>query len=59
MNVFLAKLGVPSNVQVVDVFSLEPDMLGFVPQPVAALMLLFPDDNEVISILLVIFLLIE
>lgn len=49
MNVFLAKLGVPSNVQVVDVFSLEPDMLGFVPQPVAALMLLFPDDSNVIA----------
>lgn len=47
MTKFLIKLGVPSNVQVVDVYSLDPEMLPFVTQPVAALILLFPYNEKV------------
>jgi len=47
MNNFLLKVGVPPKVQIVDVYSLEPDMLAIVPQPVLALLLLFPCDEEV------------
>ena len=36
------QLGVAPTFQVVDVFGLEPDLLGFVPQPALALILLFP-----------------
>ncbi|KAL0280254.1 UNVERIFIED_CONTAM: hypothetical protein PYX00_001601 [Menopon gallinae] len=46
MNVFLHELGVPKKVQVVDVYSLDPEMLALVPQPALALLLLFPCDDK-------------
>ncbi|KAJ3061284.1 Ubiquitin carboxyl-terminal hydrolase isozyme L3 [Podochytrium sp. JEL0797] len=44
MNDFLAKLGLPSenNVSFSDVWGLDPDALAFLPQPIKALLLLFP-----------------
>ncbi|KAK9499766.1 hypothetical protein O3M35_002742 [Rhynocoris fuscipes] len=43
---FLSRLGVPEKWQIVDVVSLDPDMLGFIPRPVLALILLFPTNDN-------------
>ena len=40
------QLGVSAMFEVVDVWGLEPDLLGFVPQPVIALILLFPSKGQ-------------
>jgi len=40
------QLGVSPMFEVVDVWGLDPDMLGFVPQPVVALILLFPSKSR-------------
>jgi len=42
MNSFLVKLGVPSDWEINDVYGLDPELLMMLPQPVLALMLLFP-----------------
>ena len=42
MNSFLKKLGVPVDWEINDVFGLEPELLLMLPQPVLALLLLFP-----------------
>merc|ERR1712112_282320 len=39
------QLGVSSMFDVVDVWGLDPDMLGFVPKPVVSLILLFPSKS--------------
>lgn len=43
----MESLGVPSDWQIVDVYGLEPDLLATVPQPVLAVMLLFPVTENV------------
>lgn len=46
MNKFLSRLGVPEKWQVVDVLSLDKDMLGMIPRPTLALILLFPTSEK-------------
>lgn len=42
MTKFLVNMGLSEDWAVVDVFSFDPEMLAFLPQPVAALILLYP-----------------
>ncbi len=49
LNTFARGIGLPSSVAFTDCFGLEPDLLGFLPQPVYAVILLFPFDNEAIG----------
>ncbi|KAL0248243.1 hypothetical protein GEMRC1_003479 [Eukaryota sp. GEM-RC1] len=51
LNRFISKLGVPSKYSFVDVFGLDPELLAFVPQPVRAVIFLFPitDKTETFS----------
>jgi len=46
MNSFLRKLGVPADWEINDVFGLDPELLMMLPQPVLALMLLFPITDK-------------
>lgn len=46
LNKYLAKLGVSEAYQLVDVYGLDDDVLGFIPKPVKALILLFPVSGE-------------
>lgn len=46
MNKFLANVGVSSDWQIVDVLGLDDDLLAMVPQPVLALLLLFPTSED-------------
>ena len=55
---FIRNGGVPEPWNVTDVFGLDPDLLGMVPQPVKALVLLFPmtecvSGNVKITVILV------
>lgn len=43
----MTKLGVPDCWQVADVFGLDDELLSLVPQPVLAVMLLFPVTEKV------------
>lgn len=44
---FLSRLGVPEKWHVVDVISLDKDMLGMIPRPTLAMILLFPTSEKV------------
>uniref|UniRef100_A0A1B6FL35 Ubiquitin carboxyl-terminal hydrolase n=1 Tax=Cuerna arida TaxID=1464854 RepID=A0A1B6FL35_9HEMI len=46
INKFLMNIGVPEKWQVTDVYGLDDDMLGVVPQPILSLMLLFPTSKN-------------
>ncbi|XP_014247944.1 ubiquitin carboxyl-terminal hydrolase isozyme L3 [Cimex lectularius] len=46
INKFLAELGVPQKWQVIDVLSLDPDMLGLIPRATLAFILLFPTNEK-------------
>ncbi|XP_077984649.1 ubiquitin carboxyl-terminal hydrolase isozyme L3-like [Glandiceps talaboti] len=46
MNKFVHDLGMSSKWQFCDVFGLDPGLLGMVPSPVAAILLLFPINEK-------------
>jgi ubiquitin carboxyl-terminal hydrolase L3 len=46
MNSFLRKMGVPAAWEINDVYGLEPELLSMLPQPVLALLLLFPINDK-------------
>jgi len=50
MNQFLHKLGMPKIWAMTDVFGLDDELLMMIPQPVCALLLLFPINQKVISV---------
>jgi ubiquitin carboxyl-terminal hydrolase L3 len=47
MNQFLHKMGMPTLWAMTDVYGLDDMLLDMLPQPVVALMLLFPINDKV------------
>ena len=47
LNKFAARMGLPDNFAFCDIYGLDPDLLSFVPQPVLAVMLLFPSSKGI------------
>jgi ubiquitin carboxyl-terminal hydrolase L3 len=47
MNKYLLELGAGGPYQFVDVFGVDPELLSLVPQPVAAVVLLYPISRAV------------
>ncbi|XP_019858088.1 PREDICTED: ubiquitin carboxyl-terminal hydrolase-like [Amphimedon queenslandica] len=48
MNKYVDGLGVGNSFQFCDVFGLDPDLLMMIPQPCAALVMLFPITDRVL-----------
>lgn len=51
---YVANLGMEMNYQFNDVYGLDPDLLGMLPQPCIALLLLYPINDKVKVILVLI-----